>query len=106
MSGPFHERAICDCGFSTPCDFGYLSHLNYRGRFINVCPECGQPKDKMKVRVLRWHERAWRDCDGNPYNGIEPEPEPKSKNTAKIFAYFLLIFVALHVLAWIASYVP
>jgi hypothetical protein len=74
VSGPYHERAICECGWSAPCTFGDLFHLSWHGRFVNVCPECGRPKSGMKVRVLRWHERTWRDRDGVPYDGKEPGP--------------------------------
>lgn len=74
MSGPYHERAICECGWSAPCTFGDLFHLSWHGRFINVCPDCGRSKSGMKVRVLRWHNRTWRDREDQPYDGKEPGP--------------------------------
>lgn len=74
MSGPYHERAVCECGWTAICTFGDLFHLTHHGRFINVCPDCGRPKSLMEVMVLRWQDGTWRDRQGQPYNGVEPTP--------------------------------
>jgi hypothetical protein len=66
--GDFHRRAFCACGWHAECAFGKLAHLTYRGAFIQVCPECGAPKDEMTVRTARWHEGAWRDREGVPFD--------------------------------------
>ena len=76
MSGPYHERAVCPCGWTASCASGNLHLLTFQGQFVNVCPNCGGPKGDMAVRVLRWHDRTWRHIDGRPYDGVEPELEP------------------------------
>ncbi len=103
MSGPFHERAVCKCGFTAYCSFGNLFHLTHRGSFINFCPECAAPKSQMTVRVLRWHAGTWRDADGAPFNGVEPPaPDPSSRGMSRLGLFAACVIVLL-LTAWIVA---
>jgi len=95
MSGPYHMRAVCPCGFTAHCNFGNIGHLTHHGRFIEVCPDCGESKYGMEVKVLRWHEGTWRDKEGKPYNGVEPEESKKiGERPDPAVIFFMLLFVA------------
>jgi hypothetical protein len=103
MSGPYHERAVCKCGFTEQCAFGDLAHLTHHGRFINVCPACGLHKNEMTVRVLRWHQGTWRDLQGEPYNGVEPSPPQPSSRRKPFASLGVVCLLVLLVIAWIAA---
>jgi hypothetical protein len=103
MSGPFHERAICACGWSGRCSFGNLAHLTFQGQFINHCPDCGASKGKMEVRVLRWNQGTWRDTEGKPFDGKEPTPEEArsaNRQRAGCILTLLLAFCVFLYLVW------
>ena len=99
MSGPFHQRAVCTCGWTGECSFGSLLHLSTpQLGHIKVCPDCGRDKYGMEVKTLRYHEGTWRDTEDKPYNGIEPTPaELKAARWGPIIAtgIVLILFLAM-----------
>ena len=100
MSGPFHERALCDCGWTGEAlAEGKISGVpDYPGT-ITVCPRCGADAEKMWVLVMRWHDRAWRHTDGSPVSGIEPPPlvVTSAWQDWRFWALIVLAFVAVGV---------
>lgn len=101
MSGPYHERAVCGCGWTGTCTFGNLFHLSHRGRFINVCPDCGEPKSKMRVRVLRWHNGTWRDREDQPYDGKESGPSEPTPLIERWWFSLLMMILISGALTWL-----
>jgi hypothetical protein len=101
--GDFHRRAFCACGWHAECSFGKLAHLSYRGSFIQVCPDCGAPKSEMTVRTARWHDGAWRDRDGNPFDlRTAPPTPPRPCYWCGLVVIKLLVLAVIFAVMWSA----
>lgn len=48
-AGPWHTRAVCECGWHAECPFGDTFHVHRE-----VCPECGAGKRYWVVKVMRY----------------------------------------------------
>jgi hypothetical protein len=55
----WHPRAVCECGWHVYAPFGDTFHVH-----SECCPECGSPKYRWKVMVMKQvedyaHARWW-----------------------------------------------